>query len=55
MPAPTDHALPLPHDAAYKAMFRHRQAILDLRPYLLAPNGPLAPDTLAALDFSSLA
>ena len=36
-------------------MYRHRQAILDLRRYLVAPNGPLRPDTLAALDFSTLA
>ena len=50
-----DHPSPLPHDAAYKAMYRHRQAILDLRRYLVAPNGPLRPDTLAALDFSTLA
>ena len=46
---------PIPHDAAYKAMYRHRQAILDLCHYLAAPNGPLGPDTLAALDFSTLA
>ena len=46
---------PVPHDAAYKAMYRHRQAILDLRRYLAAPHGPLGPGTLAALDFSTLA
>ena len=27
----------------------------DLRRYLVAPNGPLGPETLAALDFSTLA
>ena len=35
-------------------MYRHRQAILDLRRYLVAPNGPLGPETLAALDFSTV-
>ena len=53
-PPDRDRAAPLPHDAAYKAMYRHRQAILDLRRYLVAPNGPLGPETLAALDFSTL-
>ena len=55
MPRPPHRPPPLPHDAAYKAMYRHRQAILDLCRYLVAPNGPLRPDTLAALDFSTLA
>ena len=55
MPRPPHRPPPLPRDAAYKAMYRHRQAILDLRRYLVAPNGPLRPDTLAALDFSTLA
>ena len=55
MSRPPHRPPPLPHDAAYKAMYRHRQAILDLRRYLVAPNGPLRPDTLAALDFSTLA
>ena len=50
-----DRPLPIPHDAAYKAMYRHRQAILDLCHYLAVPNGPLGSDTLAALDFSTLA
>ena len=36
-------------------MYGHRQAILDLRRYLVAPNGLLGPETLAALDFSTLA
>ena len=35
-------------------MYGHRRAILDLRRYLVAPNGPLRPDTLAALDFATL-
>ena len=55
MPRPPHRPPPLPHDAAYKAMYRHRQAIFDLRRYLVAPNGPLRPGTLAALDFSTLA
>ena len=55
MAAPPDRPPPLPHDAAYKAMYRHRQAIRDLCRYLVAPNGPLGPETLAALDFSTLA
>ena len=55
MPRIPDHPPPLPHDAAYKAMYSHRQAILDLCRYLAAPNGPLGPDPLAALDFSTLA
>ena len=55
MPRAPHRPPPLPHDAAYKAMYRHRQAILDLRRYLVGPNGPLRPDTLAALDFSTLA
>ena len=54
MSRPSDPSPPLSHDAAYKAMYRHRQAILDLRRYLVAPNGPLGPETLAALDFSTL-
>ena len=55
MAAPPDRPPPLPHDAAYKAMYRHRQAIRDLCRYLAAPHGPLSPGTLAALDFSTLA
>ena len=55
MAAPPDRPPPLPHDAAYKAMYRHRQAIRDLCRYLAAPHGPLSPETLAALDFSTLA
>ena len=51
----SDRPPPPAHDAAYKAMYRHRQAILDLRRYLVAPNGPLGHETLAALDFSTLA
>ena len=55
MPRPPDRPPPIPHDAAYKAMYRHRQAIVDLCHYLAAPNRPLSSDTLAALDFSTLA
>ena len=55
MAAPPDRPPPLPHDAAYKAMYRHRQAIRDLCRYLAAPHGPLSPETFAALDFSTLA
>ena len=55
MARPPDRPPPIPHDAAYKAMYRHRQAIVDLCHYLAAPNGPLGSDTLAALDFSTLA
>ena len=55
MSRPSDRAPPLPHDASYKAMYSHRQAVLDLRRYLVAPNGPLRPATLAALDFATLA
>ena len=55
MSRPSDPSPPLSHDAAYKAMYGHRQAILDLRRYLVAPNGLLGPETLAALDFSTLA
>ena len=55
MPRAPHRPPPLPHDAAYKAMYRHRQAIRDLCRYLVAPHGPLGPDTLAALDFSTLA
>lgn len=54
MSRPSDPSPPLSHDTAYKAMYGHRQAILDLRRYLVAPNGPLGPETLAALDFSTL-
>ena len=54
MSRPPGPSPPLSHDAAYKAMYRHPQAILDLRRYLVAPNGPLGPETLAALDFSTL-
>ena len=49
-----DRASPLPHDAAYKAMYRHPQAIRDLCRYLAAPHGPLGLETLASLDFSTL-
>ena len=55
MAAPPERPSPLPHDAAYKAMYRHPQAIRDLCRYLVAPNGPFGPETLAALDFSTLA
>ena len=55
MSRPSDPSPPLSHDAAYKAMYGHRQAVLDLRRYLVSPNGPLGPETLAALDFSTLA
>ena len=54
MSRPSAPSPPLSHDAAYKAMYRHPQAILDLRRYLVAPHGPLGPETLAALDFSTL-
>ena len=40
-----------PHDAAYKAMYGHPEAVLGLRRYLGAPEGPLSPSTLEALDF----
>ena len=52
---PSDPSPPLSHDAAYKAMYGHRQAILDLCCYLAAPSGPLGSETLAAFDFSTLA
>ncbi len=52
---PPDRPAQIPHDAAYKAMYRHPQTILDLRHFLAAPSGPLHPGTLAALDFSTLA
>ena len=55
MAAPPVRASPLPHDAAYKAMYRHPQAIRDLFRYLVAPRGPLGPETVAALDLSTLA
>ena len=56
MAAPPDRnrASPLPHDAAYKAMYRHPQAIRDLWRYLVAPHGPFDPETLAALDLSTV-
>ena len=56
MAAPPDRnrATPLPHDAAYKAMYRHPQAIRDLCRYLVTPHGPLGPETLAALDLSTV-
>ena len=43
-----------PHDAAYKAMYGHPEAILGLRPYLAQPNGPLTEDSLDALEFKRL-
>ncbi|MDE0270524.1 MAG: Rpn family recombination-promoting nuclease/putative transposase [Gammaproteobacteria bacterium] len=43
-----------PHDAAYKAMYGHPEAIFGLRPYLAAPNGPLNRVTLDALDFGRI-
>ena len=43
-----------PHDAAYKAMYGHPEAIAGLRPYLVQPNGPLAQETLDAIDFERL-
>ena len=56
MAAPPDRAPPpLPHDAAYKAMYRHPQAVRDLFRYLAAPRGPLGPETVAALDLSTVA
>ena len=55
MAAPPDRASPLPHDAAYKAMYRHPQAVRDLFRYLAAPRGPLGPETVAALDLSTVA
>ena len=54
MSRPPDPASPLPHDAAYKAMYRHPQAIWDLCHYLVAPLGPLGPETLAALHLSTV-
>lgn len=52
-PPDRDRASPPPHDAAYKAMYRHPQAIRDLCRYLVTPHGPLGPETLAALDLST--
>ena len=43
-----------PHDATYKAMYGHPEAIAGLRPYLVQPNGPLAQETLDAIDFERL-
>ena len=43
-----------PHAAAYKAMYGHPEAILGLRPYLAAPNGPLNQGTMDALDFGRI-
>ena len=54
MSRPPDPAPPLPHDAAYKAMYRHPQAIRDLCRYLVPPHGPLGPETLAALDLCTV-
>ena len=53
-PPDRDRAPPLSHDAAYKAMYRHPQAIRDLCRYLVTPHGPLGPETLAALDLSTV-
>ena len=53
-PPDRDRASPLPHDAAYKAMYRHPQAIRDLCCYLVAPHGPLGLETLATLDLSTV-
>ena len=53
-PPDRDRPSPLSHDAAYKAMYRHPQAIRDLCRYLVAPHGPLGPETLAALDLSTV-
>ena len=53
-PPDRDRASPLPHDAAYKAMYRHPQAIRDLCRYLVTPHGPLGPETLTALDLSTV-
>ena len=55
MARPPPRPSPLSHDAVYKAMYRHPQAIRDLCRYLAAPHGPLGPETLAALDFSTVA
>ena len=55
MAAPPERPPVLPHDAAYKAMYRHPQAIRDLFRYLAAPRGPLGPETVAALDLSTVA
>ena len=54
MSRPPDPAAPLSHDAAYKAMYRHPQAIRDLWRYLVAPHGPLGPEIFAALDLSTV-
>ncbi len=43
-----------PHDAAYKAMYGHPEAVHGLQPYLSAPNGPLSQSTLDGLDFQRL-
>ena len=43
-----------PHDAAYKAMYGHPEAILRLRHYLAAPNGPFDRSALGALDFGRI-
>jgi len=43
-----------PHDAAYKAMYSHPEAILGLRRYLVEPNGPLSLQALNALDFEGV-
>ena len=53
-PPDRDRASPPPHDAAYKAMYRHPQAIRDLCRYLVAPHGPLGLETLATLDLSTV-
>ena len=53
--ASPDDKDPLPHDAAFKAIFSHPRMIADaVRGDAVRPNGPLAPRTVAALDFDTL-
>ena len=52
----SSHEVPgaFPHDAAYKAMYSHPEAIVGLRHYLKEPKGPLGPQSLEALDFEGV-
>lgn len=51
MNARPEPAVAFPHDAAYKAMYSHPEAIVGLRHYLGFPIGPLSQSTIDSLDF----
>lgn len=51
MNARPEPAVAFPHDAAYKAMYSHPEAIVGLRHYLGFPTGPLSQSTIDSLDF----